>query len=71
MKKNRQYNICIDDVTDKEMPWHEVRKTREQELTYLRDLRVCEKVDESEVIAQYQVTPVDTKWIDTNKPYEV
>ena len=30
-----------------------------------------EKVHEREAIAQYQVTPVDTKWIDTDKAFEV
>ena len=29
-----------------------------------------EKVFEREAIAQYQVTPVDTKWIATNKAFE-
>ena len=62
--------ICIIDVTSKELPWHEVRKAREQELKCFRDLRVFENVDEREAIAQYQVTPVDTKWIDTNKAFE-
>ena len=62
--------MCIDDVTGKELPWHAVRKAREQELKYLRDHRVYEKVDEREATAQYQVTPVDTMWIDTNKPFE-
>ena len=43
---------------------------REQKLKYVRDLVVYERVDEREAIAQYQVTPVDTKWIDTNKALE-
>ena len=59
------------DVPAKELPWHRERKAREQELKYLRDLGVYEKVDEREAIAQYKVTPVDTKWIDTNKAVEV
>ena len=42
--------ICIDDVTGKDLPWHEVRKAREQELRCLRDLGVYEKVDEREAI---------------------
>ena len=29
-----------------------------------------EEVEEREAIAQYQITPVDTKWIDTNKAFE-
>ena len=29
-----------------------------------------EKDNEREAIAQYPVTPVDTKWIDTNKAFE-
>ena len=58
------------DVTGKELSWHAVRKAREQESTYLGELAVCEKVDEREAIAQYQVTPVDTKWVDTDKVFE-
>ena len=65
-----QHVICMDDVTSKELPWHDVRNAREQELKYMRDFGMYEKVDEREAIAQYQVTPVDTKWIDTNKALE-
>ena len=65
LEKTEQHVIFIDDVT-----WHEVRRAREQELKYLRDLGVYEEVDEREAIAHYQVTPVDTKWIDTNKAFE-
>ena len=36
----------------------------------MRDLRVFEKVDEREAFAQYEVTPVDTKLIDTSKVFE-
>ena len=50
-----------------ELLWHEVRQVREQELKYLCDLGVYERVEERETTAQYQVTPVDLKWIDTNK----
>ena len=63
--KEEQHVIHIDDVK-----WHEVRRAREQELKYLRDFGVYEEVDEREAIAHYQVTPVDTKWIDTNKAFE-
>ena len=62
--------ICIDDITGKELPWHAVRKARELELKYLRDLGVYEKVDEKEAVAKYGITPVDTKWIDTDKAFE-
>ena len=50
--------LRIDDVTGKELPWHEVRRARGQELKYLRDFGVYEKVDERAAIAQYQDTPV-------------
>ena len=62
--------ICIDDITGKELPWRAVRKARELELKYLRDLGVYEKVDEKEAGAKYGITPVDTKWIDTDKAFE-
>ena len=64
-KEEEQDVICFDDITGKELPWHAVRKARDLELKYLRDLGVYEKVDERGAIAQYQVTTVDTKWIDT------
>ena len=70
-KKTTIVRDTIDDITDKELPRHEVRQTREQELKDLCDLGVYEKVEEREAIAQYQITPVDTKWIDTNKAFEV
>ena len=65
-----QHFICMDDVTSKELPWHEVRNAREQELKYMRDFGMYDKVDEREAFVQHQVTPVDTKWIDTNKAFE-
>ena len=65
-----EYIKCFGDVTGKELPWQPVNQAREQELKYLRDLGVYEKVDERETIAQYQVTPVDTKWVDTDKTFE-
>ena len=50
MEEEEQYVICIDDVAGKELPRHAVRKAREQELKYLRDLGVHEKVDDSEAL---------------------
>ena len=41
---NNNNVICIDDVTREELPWHGVRKGREQELKYVRDLGLYEKV---------------------------
>ena len=40
------------------------------ELKYLRDLGVYEKVDEKEAVAKCGITPVDTKWVDTDKAFE-
>ena len=62
--------ICFDDITGKELPWQTVRKARELELKYLRDLGVYEKVNEKEAVAKYGITPVDTKWIDTDNAFE-
>ena len=61
---------CIDDITGKEFVWSEVRQAREQEFTHLRDVGVYEKVAERGAIAKYQVTPDDTRWIDTNEAFE-
>ena len=69
-ERREQDVICIDDITGKELPWHTVRKARELELKYLRDLGVYEKVDEKEAVAKYGITPVDTKWIDTDIAFE-
>ena len=65
-EKQEQDVICFDDITGKELPWHEVRGVRELELKYLRDLRVYQKVDEKEAVEKYGITPVDTKWVDTD-----
>ena len=54
----------------KELLWHAVRKARELELKYLRDLGVYEKVDEKAAVAKYGITPVDTKWMDIDKAFE-
>ena len=70
-KKDREQDVkCIDEIIGKELPWHAVRKARELELKYLRDLGVYEKVNEKEAVAKYGITPVDTKWIDTDKAFE-
>ena len=61
---------CFDDMTGKELPWQGVKETREKGLTHLRELGVYEKVDECAGVAQYNVTPVDTKSVDTDKAFE-
>ena len=42
-------------------------EARDKEMKYLRELGVCSKVDERAAVAKYNVTPVDTKWVDTDK----
>ena len=71
MDEENQDVACVDDITGKEFPCHAVPKARAQELEFLRDFRVHEKVEEREAIAQYQLTSIDTKWIDTDKAFEV
>ena len=61
---------CFDDTTGKELPWQSVKEAREKELKYLRELGVCGNVDERTAVAKYNVTPVDTKWVDSNKAFE-
>ena len=61
---------CCDDITGKELPWQAVKHAREKELKYLREHGVHEKVDERAAVAKYKVTPVDTKWVDTDKALE-
>ena len=49
-----------------------MKQAREQELKYLRELGVYdEKVDDHAVVAKCNVTPIDTKWVDTDKAFEV
>ena len=45
-------------------------KACEQELKYLCDFGVYEKIDESEAMALFQVTSVDTKSVETDKAFE-
>ena len=47
---------CFDDITGKELPWQAVKAAREKELA---------------AVAKYIVTPADTKWVDTDKAFEV
>ena len=54
----------------RELPWHAVREARELELKCVRDLGVYEKAGEKEAVARYGITPVDTKWVDTDKAFE-
>ena len=60
----------MDDTTGKELLWQAVKQAREQEFKYLRELGVHEKVDEHATVAKYNVTPIDTKWVDTDKAFE-
>ena len=61
---------CFDVNIGKGLPLQAVKQAREQELKCLRELRVCEKVDEHAALAKYHVTPIDTKWVDTGKAFE-
>ena len=54
MEEEEQDVRCFDDdIMGKELQWHAVRKVRAQELKYLRDLGVCQKIDENEAVAKY------------------
>ena len=61
---------CTDDITGKELLCLKFAMLEIKLRIFLRDLRVHDKFDEREAVAQYYVTPVDTKWIDTNKSSE-
>ena len=60
----------FDDIIGVELPWQAVKEAREEELKYLRELGVYEKVDERTAVAKYNVTPVDTKCVDTDRAFE-
>ena len=44
-----------------------MKQAREKELKYLRVNGVYEKVGERAAVAKYNVTPVDTNWVDIDK----
>ena len=69
--ENKEQDVtCFDDITGKDLPWHAVREARELELKYLRDLGVYENAGEKGAVEKYGTTPVDTKWVDTDKAFE-
>ena len=68
--EENEFIKCFDDIIGEELPWQAVKEAREKELKYLRELGVYEKVDERTAVAKYNVTPVDTKWVDTDKAFE-
>ena len=47
VEEKKQDVICFDDITGKELLWHAVRKARDLELKYLRDLDVYDEIDEN------------------------
>ena len=61
---------CFDYITGEELSWQAVKEAREKEVKYLRELGVYQKVDERASVAKYNVTPVDTKWVDTDKAFK-
>ena len=70
VEERREQDIkCIDDITGKELPWHAVRKARELELKYLRDLG-CMKESMRRRLWQNTGSLQWTKWIDTDKEFE-
>ena len=68
--RTRTRRHLLDDITGKELPWQAVRKARELEQKYLRDLGMYENVDEKEAVEKYGITPVDTKLFDKDKAFE-
>ena len=44
-----------------------MKGAREQELKSLRELGVYEQVDEHAAVAKYNVAPIDTKRVDSDK----
>ena len=61
---------CYDDITGEELPWQAANQAREKELKYPREFGMYKKVDERAAVAKYNVTPVDKKWVDTDKAFE-
>ena len=65
-----QFIKCFDDIIGKELLWQALKQAREQELKYLRELGVYEKVGGHAAMVKYKVTPIDTKWVDTDKAFQ-
>ena len=63
-------DIYFHDITGKELPCHAVRRARELELKYLREIGVYENIDENEAVAKYGITPVDTKCVATDEAFD-
>ena len=61
---------CFDDITGKKLSWHAANEARAKELKFLRELGVYEKVDERAAVGKYNVTPVDTEWVNTVRGFE-
>ena len=61
---------CLDDTTGKELLWQAVMEAREKKVRYLCEPGVFDKLDERAAVAEYDVTPADTKWVDTDKAFE-
>ena len=45
---------CFNDIAGKELPWQAVKEAREEELKYLRDIGLYEKVDERAAVGKVQ-----------------
>ena len=68
--EEHEFIKCFDDLTGKELLCQDVKEALEKELKYLHELGVYEKVDEGTAVAKYNVTPVDTKWVDNDTIFE-
>ena len=68
--EENEFIKCFDDITGKELLWQALKEAREKEVKYLRELGVCENFDQRAVVAKYNITPVDTMWVDTDKAFE-
>ena len=68
--RNVKSSSALTTSLERSWPWQVVKEAREKKLKYLRELGVCEKVDERTAVAKYNVPPVNTKWLDTDKAFE-
>ena len=61
---------CFDDITGKKLSWLAASESRAKGLKFLRELGVYAKVDECAAVGKYNVTPVDTEWVNTVRGFE-
>ena len=62
-----QFEIAWDDVSGAELDPKVVRQARREEIEYVREMDLCNKVTTQECYAKIRKAPITVRWIDINK----